>query len=473
MGSETERRVKSPLSATHLGRWIRQVPLWEAALDHLLEIDNHVFVVGGTVRDALLGRSAYDLDLAIGLPDGQPLARRAAYTTDLAKRLADRLGAAYVLRDAQRGVARIVHGEAGYQRMIDLAALRDSSIERDLSSRDFTVNAMAVPLSNLEHLIDPLGGYKDLEAGCLRMTSVKALSDDPLRLLRAVRLAGELGFSIEDATARCISASAPQLVRVSSERLCEELFKILAFCDSYAALERARSYDLLNSLFGILSESPLAFAGGIVLVDRIERLYKSLSTDSDDDTTLFSFGGQIDLYLQERLAADRTHLQLLKLAALLTALPLSEARSRKIERLSLSRREEQHIVMIWKGERWLDRTWNAQRIPLSIYRYYRAFGKAGVNGALLALVRSPVESRDRVRALLRAWFMHREERINVSPLLSGDDVMAQFDLSPGPLIGRLLESLCEAQVQGLVQNSEQAKAYLREIVGLHSKAENE
>ncbi|HKZ08576.1 MAG TPA: hypothetical protein VJU81_24120, partial [Methylomirabilota bacterium] len=137
-----------------------------------------LWLVGGAVRDALLGAAPRELDLVV--PAG---------ALDLGRALAARAGAAFVTLDADRGVGRVM----GPVRM-DLADFRAPTLEGDLAARDFTVNALAVPVAALAAtgrapVTDPTGGLADLAAGRVRLCAPDALGDDPVRILRAARLA--------------------------------------------------------------------------------------------------------------------------------------------------------------------------------------------------------------------------------------------------------------------------------------------
>jgi tRNA nucleotidyltransferase/poly(A) polymerase len=161
-------------------------------VNHLLnESDTKAYLVGGFVRDCLLRRDTSDIDIALPGP-----------ALGLAQQMATRLGGTFVLLDEENQVARVVLPEAGWH--LDFSALVGADIEADLSRRDFTINAMAVNLeqavSGKAVLIDPWGGRLDLELGLIRMVRKDAFVQDPLRLLRAVRFAAELGFNIEPAT---------------------------------------------------------------------------------------------------------------------------------------------------------------------------------------------------------------------------------------------------------------------------------
>ena len=172
------------------------------------------WIVGGAVRDRLLGRETTDLDIALA-GDAEAAARAVAGVAR---------GTPFALSDAF-GAWRVVG--RGHAWHVDVVRLRDGDLAADLAARDFTVNAMAEPLAGGE-LLDPHGGRADLEARRLRMVSAEALADDPLRTLRAARIATELELAIEPETAAVVRERAPELERVAAERVFQELKKIVA-----------------------------------------------------------------------------------------------------------------------------------------------------------------------------------------------------------------------------------------------------
>jgi tRNA nucleotidyltransferase/poly(A) polymerase len=172
----------------------------------------------------LLSRSTNDLDLVVS--DG-PLA--------LARRLADAFGGHYFVLDRERQVGRaILRGDDGDLVQIDVALLRAQQLRDDLQLRDFTINAMALEVGGTRYardhsrVIDPFDGRSDLGRGLLRAVTEGAFRDDPLRMLRAVRLAGDLGFRIEPRTLALIRRDAALLTNVSAERICDESHRIVA-----------------------------------------------------------------------------------------------------------------------------------------------------------------------------------------------------------------------------------------------------
>ncbi len=202
------------------------------------------WLVGGYVRDLLLGRASHDLDLVVA-EGGIRLARSIASAFD---------GSFFILDEARDVGRAILRDEAGATLEVDVARLREPRLLDDLALRDFTINAIALdiragPLGSpvaTEKLIDPFGGRVDLAAGLLRAVSEGAFRDDPLRTLRGVRLAVELGFRIEDATHNLIRRDAALLTGVAAERVRDELMRIVGAPAAWQHLRLLRSLNLLD-----------------------------------------------------------------------------------------------------------------------------------------------------------------------------------------------------------------------------------
>ncbi len=205
------------------------------------------WLVGGAARDLALGRAPVDLDLAVA-GDGYALAK--AY--------ADARGAAFVPLDAGRATGRVVvPGDP--PATLDLAGLRGPGIEADLRLRDFTVNAIALPLSGRsgvgleppDRWIDPTGGLEDLGARILRACGPTSLTDDPLRVLRAARLCAGLGLRPEPGLAPLMREAAPGLAGVAPERARDELLRLL---DAPTAAPWLRYLDACGALTRLIPE---------------------------------------------------------------------------------------------------------------------------------------------------------------------------------------------------------------------------
>ncbi|MGL4648785.1 MAG: HDIG domain-containing metalloprotein, partial [Caldilineaceae bacterium] len=220
--------------------WRPDSPALRALLAALVAEISPVYLVGGAVRDQLLGRSQpqTDLDLVV-----------AHSAIPVARRVADRTGWAFYPLDEGRDVARLVFTAGKRPIAVDVAGLRGGNLEADLHARDFTVNALAILLgrdgSGDTEVIDLVGGVEDLAARRIRRVNASSLADDPLRLLRAVRFSVELGFPLEDATRDQMLRMPGAIAVISPERRRDEIWKMLAGRDPAAAVEQLRLLGLL------------------------------------------------------------------------------------------------------------------------------------------------------------------------------------------------------------------------------------
>jgi putative nucleotidyltransferase with HDIG domain len=439
-------------------------------------------LVGGTVRDAWLGRPDADIDLAVP-----------ADALALGRRLADRLGGAFVTLDADRGAARVVLGSA----RLDITDFRAPGLEGDLAARDYTVNALAVPVRTLVDagralVVDPTGGLADLAARRLRPPHPRVLAEDPVRALRGVRLEATLGFRLAPGAVRAIRAVAPRLARASAERVRDELAAILALPAAAPALRRL---DALGLLAVVLPEIEPMRATGQPFPHRFPVLEHSLRAVAAMDrllarlAALRPFGEELSAHVAEPLGGGITRRQVLKLVALLhdVAKPetarrvggrvrffehdlLGAARVRAIgERLRFPERVtvvaadlvRHHLRPMHLGASGV--TSRAR------YRFFRDLGPNARDLLLLALAdaaavtgASPLAVWRRaalIRDLLAGW-REQQAAALAPPLVRGGDVMARYGLRPGPEVGRLLERAREAQALGLVTTRENALAYL-------------
>ena len=445
--------------------------------------DGALVVVGGTVRDALLGRTDADVDLAV---------ERGALA--FAERIAARLDATAVVLDAARGAARVA--APGLQ--LDVTDFRAPTLAGDLAARDFTVNALAVDLPRLlaagrAPVIDPTGGLADLRAGRLCPAGPGVLAEDPLRVLRGVRLEATLGMRLTPAATRAMRAAAPGLTHVAAERVSDELRALLRVEATGRAVRRA---DTLGALAVVLPEVEPMRATPQPAPHRFDVLEHSLRALEGCDrvlgrlAALEPFGEELAAHLAEPLGGGLTRGHALKLAALLHDVSKPEtrgvvggrvrffehdmigaARAREIgERLRLPGR----VVGV------LERLVRHHLRPMHLaqageitrrarLRFYRDLGADTRDLLLLSLVdaaavtgASPLAVWRRaslIRDLLGGW-TEAETTAAAPPLLRGQDVMARYGLPPGPAVGELLGRAREAQDLGLVRTREEALAYL-------------
>ena len=202
----------------------------------ILKLFKEAYIVGGAVRDAVLKKQVKDLDLVVkGGPDFSVRVRK----------LARKLNASVFMLDEERQVARLTQRATGLQ--LDISPFQGKDLQEDLSLRDYTVNAMALPLTpcyrplrdkktglfqlpavKRTDIIDPSAGLKDLKAKIIRLVDPKALTEDPLRLLRAFRFSAALSFEIEPKTLKLIRLHSALITKSAPERNHDELRMILA-----------------------------------------------------------------------------------------------------------------------------------------------------------------------------------------------------------------------------------------------------
>ena len=268
------------------------------------------WVVGGAVRDALMGREVVDVDLAVE-PGTEETAARA---------IAKAAGGAPFPLSETFGTWRVVAPD--YSWHLDLTRLRADTIEGDLMLRDFTANAVAVPLADPgSEPIDPTGGIADIEARVLRAASARAFADDPLRLMRAARLAGALGFDVEPGTLELAREVAGRAGEPAGERRLAELRLLVAAEDPLRGLHLL---DSLGATAGVLPE--LDALRGVeqnpnhhldVHGHTIEVLRQLLLVESDLELYAGVSADSVRALLVESLGDDFTRGDALRLAALL------------------------------------------------------------------------------------------------------------------------------------------------------------
>ncbi len=463
-----------------LSDWLARLPWRQQVLALISAQGIRAYLVGGTVRDALLDRESCDLDITVEAP-----------ALALARQLANRLRGAYVPLDVERDVGRIVVRVAGGQQHVDIAALRAGSIEADLWARDYTVNAMAVPIgTEMGALLDPTGGQGDLAARVLRVVRADSFADDPLRILRGVRLRGALGFALTPQTEDLARRWLPALWQVSPERVRDELVQVLALRHAAETLAYAGTLGVYDVVLPELGRD--IWVRGIQIVADLETLFDhwhlpALPSAGDDrkvpsplpardellEEALGPYLAPLADHWTEELSYGRNRWLALKLAALLLAAPAApDALAEAVRRLHFSAREVD-CVAATLGSCARVCAWGAGGEPgaLTLYRYFRSFGADGVDGAILALAgRCAQAGADactwsgllrRVAQVLYAWFIAYGELVDPPQLIGGREVIHALRLTPGPLVGQLLELVREAQVQGLVHTRQEALAYLR------------
>jgi len=465
-----------------------------------------VWLVGGAVRDGLLQIPCKDYDF-VALGNARHLARM----------IANAVGGAYYDLDTERDMGRVLlSSEAGIRQTLDFSRVRGADIEEDLHARDFTINAMAIPLHGEQQLLDPLHGVKDLHTGMLRACSEGSVQADPIRGLRAVRMALRFDLRMTFNTLSQSRSAGPFLSAVSAERLRDEFFAMLKMDRPGRAMRLLNQLDLLDFILPELkdlkglSQTPShamdAHVHTLAVLDRLADLLVNLSEEHDAERAadlvlaeavirLGRFRSCLRTYLDTELTEGRRIRELLYLAALMhdTGKPETilmeggrvhfyghdlvgaKLATSRAEALRLSRRESAWIGNIVRFHTQLGRLAGGPGVDArKSYRFFRDTGEVGVGvilhslADLLAKREMPVDSDawrarlDAARILLKARYEEPPEALNPIPLLRGDALAAALGISPGPVLGRLLESIREAQAAGEILTAEQAVSFAAE-----------
>jgi tRNA nucleotidyltransferase/poly(A) polymerase len=416
-----------------------------------------LYLVGGSVRALLLNRSITDLDFAL-----------ADDAIAFAKAFADKIGEAFVKLEEQPPTARIVIRETRFT--LDFVGFRAETLEADLRLRDLTINAMALDLSSLltkpeVNLIDPCGGFSDLEARTLCFPSEEVVIDDPLRLLRVYRFSAQLGFEISEATIDLIRRHRNRLPQVSTERIRDELIKILNVKNATAYL---RCMDETRLLSQILPEIEKVRGLYQDAFDRRLRALAMFEIKPIPDT-LQSYRPQIEAYLHEQLTHDLPRRQILKLALLLRNSGTKTA-LQTTNRLRLGRKAIQLMHSLVENRLYLMDSIdvNGQIARWSMIRFLRRAGDDWLGVLLIsyANIRSSGKNIRRtnappiVEAALKqiADFYYNEfgPIMEHGRLITGDDILQTFGMTPGVKIGRVLQHIEDLQLEGEIQTPEEA-----------------
>ena len=444
----------------------------------------NVWVVGGAVRDALAGRGVVDLDLATGATPPEQVARE----------LAREVGGSVFPLSHEFGAWRTIAD--GW--VCDVTALQGTTIEDDLALRDFTINAMAVPLYG-GRLIDPHGGRRDLDAGVIRLVRPDAYERDPLRPLRLVRHATELGVRPDGDTARATERAGPAVAGAAGERVFAELRRLLAAPDAAEGIALAGDLRVLE---GVLPE--VAALQGVdqshfhhldVYEHTLDVLRRLVALEDGLDDVFGDDAGRIRTLLAEPLADGMTRSTALRFAALLHDVgkpatrgvmasgrvtfighdQLGAEMARRIcARLRTSERVREFAAAVTRHHLVLG--FLVHDRPLSkraVYRYLKTCEPVEVEVTLLTCAdRLATRGRNAGDAIaahleLARDLMHAalDWRAAGAPpqLIRGDELATQLGMDPGPELGRLLADIEEAAYAGEVGSRDQALDYARSL----------
>jgi poly(A) polymerase len=445
------------------------------------------WIVGGALRDELLGRPVRDVDVAVA-GDPEPVARAVAESVR---------GPVFRLSEAF-GAWRVIDRRGG--KVWDFSPLQGETIEEDLARRDFTVNAMARPREGGD-LVDPLGGRADLEARVLRVLGREAYEQDPLRPLRLARFAAELGFEPDPETERLTAEAAPAAARAAGERVFAELRRLVIADGALAGLALADRLGLLRAVLPELADLHDVEQSHYHHLDVYDHTLEVLAMQIDLEGrlhTVFDEPGaaRLERVLAEPLADELTRAQALRFGALLHDIGKPATRATRpdgrITFMGHDRLGEEMVRSICRRLRTSDRFarflggltrhhlvlgFLVHDRPLDrrqVYRYLARTTPVEVEVTLLSCAdRLATQGRraeqateahlDLARELMRAALDWREHGPPGVPI-RGDELARELGIEPGPELGRLLAELTEAAYAGEVATRDDAVAVGRRLL---------
>jgi len=492
-------------------------------ISEVLAPGQEAYVVGGTVRDLALGRTTGDIDIAVTGDSGA-----------LAARIAVSLGGSPFCMDEGRDVYRVMVA-GGQPAQVDITPLK-GDIHVDLAARDFSINAMAIPMmgksppsppfvkggmggfrshtgvspgkleaesggagvGGMGGFLDPFGGMADLRAGIVRALDRDSFTADPLRLIRAFRIARQLGFSIERDTLSYIRQLAPEIGKVSAERVRDELYIILEGEGSSGVFREMSDAGLLaavipeaGAMYGVPQSEPHVY-------DLMEHSLKAMEYAERVMAEPGRYFGvravEVGETLGEKADGGLSMAGLAKLAAFLHDVGKPSCMKRETERIRFTGHDEEggriaqgiaeRLKMSARAAGCLSLTarWHMRPLHMSkygctrhaVYRYVRDMGESLPVSLVLAMA-DTLATRDRpdavatdVEGVVKSvveYYYGEYARAKAEPLLRGRDLIDALGLTPGPAFSRILEDVEEKRAEGEITTREEAERYVKENLG--------
>jgi tRNA nucleotidyltransferase/poly(A) polymerase len=449
-------------------------------------------VVGGVIRSTILNHPVDDLDFVI---KGNALA--------CARHVADKLNADYFTLDAKRGVGRVLLRDKA-RTVIDISRLHSNGIEADMLARDFTINAIAMRCQNPKEIVDPTKGLQHIRKKQIHMISEHSFVDDPIRLIRAIRIAVQTDFIIRPKTVIAIRKHVAKLGEVSTERVRDEFMRCLAGKKPIKAIRLLSHLEMLKYIlvdWDDNSEGP-AMSKLRALESLVSIIFASKTHDAVCEYTLGLFAStvgqfrpELEQYLYEPVSdkSNKRHrYQLMYIAILLRSLSVPVKRKKLVNLLKLSKSEcamvsamiltEDLPETLSIAENSLIRKHKStkqdsvpSRKARAIHAYYRKNSTVAIEMGLLALAeiiskygpQIPHELWERkltaMFVLLDGYFDRYHQLIQPKAIIDGNDLIQEVGYEPGEKIGSILRQITEAQAAGEVRDRASALAMARRL----------
>lgn len=450
--------------------------------DFILSQINEGYLVGGTIRDFLMGKTSFDRDIAI--KDAEVFA----------KNLAEKLDATFIVLDEENKIYRLVlKDKINY---LDISELCGNTIEEDLQRRDFTINAIAYDLAK-EQIIDIVGGQDDFKNKVLRQIKDKNFEDDPLRVLRAFRFMAVTGFDMAEELKIAIEKYQILLNKPAKERVMYELMKLFGGDFASKTLLEMDKFGILEEFFPQVKEMKKVppnthhhldlFNHVVESVRNVEEIYKSSSKEIQEHLEKVDFGG----------FARINHL---KLATFLhdigkySTWTIEESGRHRfikhddigakmckplLQDLKFSKKQIEYVSFMIKNHIYPSNVLAAPDLNEKVMmRYLRKMENDVIDNILLAkadrlsalgeditdeIVKENLDGLDK---LLNFYLEKRDTMKPLPKLLDGNEIMELKGIKPSPLLGEIVNALNEAQLNGDVVTKDDAVCFVKNYIML-------
>lgn len=474
------------------------------SVNAIASAENKCFLVGGILRDFFLCRPTKDIDFAVSNDPKR-----------LAKKVAEKLDGSFLTLKAEREIYRVVTPD---EFQLDFAKFKGAAIELDLAQRDFSMNAMALKIDagygmrdTSKNIIDPYDGRTDIEKKIVRQISDKIYADDPLRLLRAFRIAAQLGFEIEPETLRTIQKNKEKIQATAKERVREEILLILDCARSYPVIQKIDAARLVSAIFPEVDPNrecarqyyPDKGVWGHSLdgLNCLEWILENLESEFPEDCE------KISSLVFEKGKETEGHARssLMKLAILFHDIgkaPTAEmidgrmrffqhedvgaGITKKIaQRLKFSSDAVNHLSKLVQAHMRPGGLAHAQILTeRAKYKFFRDLGISAIPMLIVSLADryTYLSENERgqgkdlhekvVKELIRWHYEKKLAEFAQKPkLIDGNILMEKLALEPSPLIGEILKSIEEAQTLGEIHSREDAIQFAEKWLKNSSKTE--
>lgn len=443
--------------------------------------DGEIYLVGGAVRDFLNGKTSYDRDLLVLNAD----------VKSFSERLAEFFDATFIELDAENEIYRLVLRDK--LNFIDITKPLNNSVEEDLKHRDLTINSLAVNIRTAE-FVDPTDGAGDFRHGVLRCFDEKSIIDDPLRLLRFFRFQALYGFEIEPQTLGWIKKYRELLSKPAVERKNYEIIRMFGGKFAHEALLKMDEAGILEQLFPFVREYKKVppnthhhldlFHHLVETVRQIQLVYEAAPQEVQEHLNAIDFGAQ------SRLAHLKFAGFLHDLGKFSTWTIDEDGRHRFIKhddvgaqmakeflsQAKFSKKQISYLTKMVKNHIYPSSLMCAPEVNDKIMmRFVRKMTDDAIDIITLARAdrlsaRGEAVSDEMVEknlnnlTRLQEFYLAKKDTLNLEKLLTGEEIMSILNIKAGPQLGLIIKNLNEAQINGDVCTSEDAKKFIRKFV---------